>query len=62
MLNSRLKAISTADLILELQARGRDTSSLIAEIQAERIPAQQDTTSPKVISIKAVRESAARKI
>ena len=36
MLNFKLKDVSDADLILELSARGRDVSSLIAQAQVER--------------------------
>ena len=49
MLNFNLTNISTAEMIVELQARGVDTTSAIEQMQAERKPKKVAVAGSKVV-------------
>jgi hypothetical protein len=50
MLNFNLTEISTAELIVELQARGIDMASAISQMQAERKPKKAAVAGRKIVA------------
>ena len=60
MLNFNITEIPTAELIVELQARGIDMTSAIAQMQAERKPKKAQVAGSKIVEFPRREEVAAK--